>query len=58
MSPAKPLFSLDLRLGQMGFEANMKRERAQSGMEDAQDGEPSDAFPSEPNPSSVRRIYL
>jgi hypothetical protein len=42
----------------MGFEPNMKRERVQSGMEDAQDGEPSDAFPSEPNPFSVRTGFI
>ena len=38
-------------LGKYFFEkANMKRERAQSGAEYAKgDGEPSNAFPSEPN---------
>jgi hypothetical protein len=32
----------------------MKRERVQSGTEDARSGEPPDAFPSEPNPNSIK----
>jgi hypothetical protein len=34
------------------LKSDMKREWAQSGLEDAKgDGEPSNAFPSEPNPT-------
>ena len=36
------------------FLEKSKRERIQSGTEDAIDGEPSNAFPSEPNPNSIK----